>query len=147
MVRNAHQPEPLDEGDGTMKTSDIDGVLQTFRRDLPNTSKTAQAIDRGARLDEISECAEEEGVHQLAAILFEAQQEEGQPRDEQPATLEQVVRERLATFREDLPDGSETAKAIDRKAPLGEISERAQAEGLNELAAVLFEAQQEHARA
>lgn len=130
-----------------MKTSDIDSVLQTFRRDLPGNSKTAQAIDRGAALEEISECAEAEGVHQLAAILFEAQQEEGQCREEKGASLEQVVRERLATFREDLPDGSATAKAIDRKAPLGEISEQAQAEGLNELAAVLFEVQQERARA
>ncbi len=130
-----------------MKTSDIDSVLQTFRRDLPNNSKTAQAIDRGAPIAEISECAEEDGVHQLAAVLFEAQQEDGQSRPDKAASLEEVVRERLATFREDLPDGSETAKAIDRKAPLGEISERAQAEGLNELAAVLFEAQQEHARA
>lgn len=110
-------------------------------------SKTAQAIDRGAALEEISECAEGEGVHQLAAILFEAQQEEGQSREEKGASLEQVVRERLATFREDLPDGSATAKAIDRKAPLVEISEQAQAEGLNELAAVLFEVQQERARA
>lgn len=130
-----------------MKTSDIDSVLQTFRRDLPGNSKTAQAIDRGAALEEISECAEGEGVHQLAAILFEAQQEEGQCREEKGASLEQVVRERLATFREDLPDGSATAKAIDRKAPLVEISEQAQAEGLNELAAVLFEVQQERARA
>ena len=130
-----------------MKTSDIDSLLQTFRRDLPNNSKTAQAIDRGAPIGEISECAEGEGVHQLAAVLFEAQQEDGQSRPEKAASLEEVVRERLVTFREDLPDGSETAKAIDRKAPLGEISERAQAEGLNELAAVLFEAQQEHARA
>lgn len=130
-----------------MKTSDIDSVLQTFRRDLPNNSKTAQAIDRGAPIDEISEYAEEEGVHQLAAVLFEAQQEESQTREEAAASLEEVVRERLAAFREDLPDGSETAKAIDRKAALGEISEHAQAEGLNEIAAVLFEAQQERSRA
>lgn len=130
-----------------MKTSDITAVLQNFRRDLPNDSKTAQAIDRGAPLAEISECAEEEGVHQLSAVLFEAQQEDAQARSERAPQLEDIVRERLASFRSDLPDGSETAKAIDRKAPLGEISEHAQAEGLNELAAVLFEAQQERARA
>lgn len=130
-----------------MKTTDIDTAVATFRRDLPNDSKTAQAIDRGAPLAEISECAEQEGVHQLAAVLFEAQQEDGQVRDEHAPSLEEVVRERLATFRADLPDGSATAKAIDNKAPLGEISEHAQAEGLNELAAVLFEAQQERAQA
>jgi hypothetical protein len=130
-----------------MKTTDIETVLQTFRRDLPKDSKTAQAIDRGAPLGEISECAEEEGVHQLAAVLFEVQQEDAQSRQERSPTLEDVVRERLATFRADLPNESETAKAIDRKAPLGEISEHAQEEGLNELAAVLFEAQQERSRA
>jgi hypothetical protein len=128
-----------------MKTSDIDAVLATFRRDLPKGSKTAQAIDRGAPLAEISECAEEEGVHQLAAVLFEAQQEDNQSRDERAPSLEEIVRERLATFRTDLPDGSATAKAIDSRAPLGEISEHAEAEELNELAAVLFEAQQERA--
>lgn len=130
-----------------MKHTDVEAVLATFRRDLPHSSKTAQAIDRGAPLAEISECAEDEGVHQLAAVLFEAQQEDGQARDERAPTLEAVVRERLATFRADLPDGSETARAIDREAPLGEISEHAQAEGLNELAAILFAAQQEHAHA
>lgn len=130
-----------------MKTTDIDTVLATFRRDLPNGSRTAQAIDRGAPLAEISEHAEADGVHQLAAVLFEAQQEDGQHREDRAPTLEDVVRERLATFRADLPDASETAKAIDRKAPLGEISGCAQSEGLNELAAVLFEAQQEHVRA
>ncbi len=129
-----------------MKNTDIATVLQTFRRDLPNDSRTAKAIDGGAPLAEISECAEADGVHQLAAVLFEAQQEDGQAREDRAPTLEDMVRERLANFRADLPDGSETAKAIDRKAPLGEISEHAQAEGLNELAAVLFEAQQERAQ-
>lgn len=130
-----------------MKAKDINSVLQTFRRDLPDDSQTAQAIDRGAPLAEISECAEQEGVHQLSAVLFEAQQEESQGRRDGPFSLEGVVRERLATYRADLPDASKTAKAIDSGAPLGEISEAAEAEGLHELAAILFEAQQQRAHA
>lgn len=128
-----------------MKAKDIKNVLQTFRRDLPNDSQTAQAIDRGASLGEISECAEQDGVHQLSAILFEAQQEDSQDRHDSPLSLEAVVRERLTTFRTDLPDSSRTAKAIDSDASLGEITEAAEAEGLHELAAILFEAQQQRA--
>lgn len=133
--------------DRTMKAKDINSVLQSFRRDLPSDSETAQAIDRDASLAEISECAEQEGVHQLSAVLFEAQQEDAQDRKDGPFSLETVVRERLATYRADLPDSSRTAKAIDGGAPLGEISECAEAEGLHELTAVLFEAQQQRAHA
>lgn len=35
----------------------------------------AAAIDRGASWEEISACAEAEGVHQLAAALFNPEQE------------------------------------------------------------------------
>ena len=58
-----------------MEMKNIDSILQSFRYDLPNTSKTAQAIDQGSSIQEISECAEEEGLHELATILFEAEQE------------------------------------------------------------------------
>ncbi|MDS4058402.1 MAG: hypothetical protein RKP73_07505 [Candidatus Contendobacter sp.] len=50
-------------------------MLRSFREDLPRSSKTAAAIDQGARLEEISELAEEEGLHKLASVLFEAEQE------------------------------------------------------------------------
>ena len=49
----------------------------------------------------------------------------------------------LQSFREDLPDRSPTAIAIDGGAPLADISNHAQAEGLHEIVTVLFEAQQE----
>ena len=49
--------------------------IHSFRANLPDNSRTAQAIDRGAKWEEISECAEEEGLHELASILFEAEQE------------------------------------------------------------------------
>ncbi len=59
-----------------METSDIQQILQSFRDNLPNQSKTAQAIDRGASLEEISACAEGEGLHEFASMLFEAEQEQ-----------------------------------------------------------------------
>ena len=129
-----------------MLTIDIDVVLRAFRCNLPDGSATAKAIDAGAPLAEISECAEEEGVHQLAAILFEAQQEELSEAAVIPADLASVMRERMESLRVDLPNASKTAKAIDREAPWEEISACAEQEGLHEIAAVLFEAQQEKLR-
>jgi hypothetical protein len=129
-----------------MEMKNIDSILQSFRHDLPNTSKTAQAIDRGASIQEISEYAEEEGLHQLATILFEAQQEELR---EATAPLEDLVtlaRERIRNFRANIPDDSKTAQAIDRSATWEEISECAEEEGLHELATILFEAEQEQLR-
>ena len=129
-----------------MEMKNIDSIVQSFRYDLPNTSKTAQAIDRGASIQEISECAEEEGLHQLATILFEAQQEELR---ESTAPLEDLVtlaRERIRNFRANIPDNSKTAQAIDRGATWEEISECAEEEGLHELATILFEAEQEQLR-
>src|SRR5512143_1889378 len=109
-----------------MEMKNIDSILQSFRNDLPNTSKTAQAIDRGASIEEISEYAEEEGLHQLASILFEAEQEELRESAEPSEDLVSLARERIRTFRANLPDGSKTAQAIDRGAPWEEISECAE---------------------
>ena len=58
-----------------MEMKNIAQLLQSFRSDLPDGSKTAAAIDRGASWEEISELAEEEGLHQIASVLFEAEQE------------------------------------------------------------------------
>ena len=44
-------------------------------RDLPPTSRTAKLIASAARLEEISEAAEEEGLVSIAAMLVEAEQE------------------------------------------------------------------------
>ena len=126
-----------------MEMKNIDSILQSFRNDLPNTSKTAQAIDRGASIEEISECAEEEGLHQLASILFEAEQEELRESTQPAEDLVSLARERIKSFRANLPDNSRTAQAIDRGAKWEEISECAEEEGLHELASILFEAEQE----
>lgn len=129
-----------------MEMRNLDSILQSFRHDLPNDSKTAKAIDQSASLSEISECAEEEGLHQLASILFEAQQEELRDSKEVEPSLVDLARERIRHFRTNLPETSQTAQAIDRGANWVEISECAQQEGLNELASVLFEAEQERIR-
>ena len=124
----------------------IDQILRSFRHDLPNDSKTAQAIDRGASLTEISECAEEEGLHQLASILFEAQQEELRESSQPVEDLATLTKNIIRHFRPNLPDHSKTAQAIDRGATWEEISECAEEEGIHELATILFEAEQERLR-
>ncbi|MFO7642341.1 MAG: hypothetical protein R6X17_14095 [Candidatus Competibacteraceae bacterium] len=125
----------------------IDQLLRSFRDELPNNSRTAAAIDRGASWEEISELAEEEGLHKLASVLFEAEQEalrEGLEPVEDAAT---ATDEFIHASRQDLPEGSRTAAAIDRGASWEEISELAEEEGLHQIASVLFEAEQEQLRA
>ncbi len=129
-----------------MEMKNIAQLLQSFRSDLPDGSKTAAAIDRNAGLEEISELAEGEGLHKLASVLFEAEQEALRSGS---ATLEDAA---VATdtfireARQDLPAGSKTAAAIDRGASWEEISELAEEEGLHQIASVLFEAEQERLR-
>ena len=50
--------------------------IQGFRRRLPHGSQTAAAIDRGASWEEISECAEAEGIHKFAAALLNPEREQ-----------------------------------------------------------------------
>ena len=129
-----------------MEMNRLNGIIQSARKDLPNSSKTAVAIDQGASLEEISECAEEEGLHDLASVLFEAEQEALRKlpkRSEDNTVNTQVL---LHDFRRGLPANSRTAVAIDQGASLEEISECAEEEGLHELAAILFEAEQESLR-
>ena len=121
-------------------------ILQAFRHDLPDSSATARAIDRGALLEEISQAAALERVHQLAAILFEAEQEEAHPTLDREIDLETLINNQIRGLRNKLPDESKTAKAIDRGATWAEISESAQEEGLGNMGAMLFEAEQEEAR-
>lgn len=124
----------------------IGQMLRSFRDDLPSNSRTAAAIDRNASLEEISGLAEEEGLHKLASVLFEAEQEALRDGSE---TVEDAI-EATETFlhgaRKDLPEGSRTAAAIDRGASWEEISELAEEEGLHQIASVLFEAEQEQLR-
>jgi hypothetical protein len=67
------------EGDAPPPTEDIVSVardhVMALRKQLPDTSKTAAAIDRGAPWMEIAQCATEEGHHELAGFLFEAEQQ------------------------------------------------------------------------
>jgi hypothetical protein len=121
----------------------LSAVLQAFRRNLPNTSLTAQAIDRGALLEEISQVAALERVHQLATILFEAEQEAAKAKPATEIDFESAINKQIRQLRSDLPDTSKTGKAIDRGATWAEISAAAQEEGLGNLAATLFEAEQE----
>ncbi len=50
--------------------------LREFRHELPADCETSRLIDAGARLEEISEAAQKEGLTSLASMLFEAEQEE-----------------------------------------------------------------------
>lgn len=121
----------------------LHSLLQTYRAALPNSSLTAQAIDRGALLEEISQLATAERIHQLAAVLCEAEQEEATAAVEQELDLEARIDQQIRMLRGELPDGSRTAEAIDRHASWGEICECASEEGLTGLSALLFEADQE----
>jgi vacuolar-type H+-ATPase catalytic subunit A/Vma1 len=121
-------------------------VLQAFRRDLPNQSLTAQAIDRGALLEEISQVAAMERIHQLATVLFEAEQEELQDKPDREIDLRTLIDGQIRQLRAQLPNDSKTAKAIDRRATWEEISEAAEEEGLGNFAGTLFEAEQEQDR-
>ncbi|HEX5804565.1 MAG TPA: hypothetical protein VFY24_16220 [Azospira sp.] len=77
--------EACEEGGGNNARLDsVDAVapavgerLRQFREQLPPGCATARLIDAGARLDEISEAAEQEGLTSLAAMLVEAEQEQG----------------------------------------------------------------------
>ena len=72
------EQEALREGSAAVEDPAIatDAFIQSIRGELPDGGKTAAAIDRGASWEEISELAEEEGLHQLASALFEAEQEQ-----------------------------------------------------------------------
>jgi hypothetical protein len=129
-----------------MEMKNIDQLLRSFRDELPNNSKTAAAIDRGASWEEISELAEEEGLHKLASVLFEAEQEALREGLEIVEDAAAATDDFIQVSRQDLPAGSKTAAAIDRSASWEEISELAEEEGLHQLASVLFEAEQEQLR-
>jgi len=63
--------------DSDGKTLDsIRARLEEFRQDLPADSDTARLIDAAASLEEISEAATQEGLHSLAALLVESEQEQ-----------------------------------------------------------------------
>nr|VFK36984.1 MAG: hypothetical protein BECKSD772F_GA0070984_100819 [Candidatus Kentron sp. SD]VFK42010.1 MAG: hypothetical protein BECKSD772E_GA0070983_101312 [Candidatus Kentron sp. SD]VFK78111.1 MAG: hypothetical protein BECKSD772D_GA0070982_100718 [Candidatus Kentron sp. SD] len=77
--RFVHEEEEWVEGDkAALDTDIIDSTverIQELRKDLPDTSKTAKAIDEGAPWMEVSQLAEEENFHQVSNLLFEAEQQ------------------------------------------------------------------------
>lgn len=134
-----------------MKEINTKDILQSFRTDLPNDSKTARAIDAGSGIEEISVCATAEGLHALAGALFELLEEGGVQGDGGcvPAPGSPVLEgleNRIREFRKQLPTGSRTAAKIDQGASLEDISACAEEEGLFSFAAMLAEAEQEQLR-
>nr|VFJ99376.1 MAG: hypothetical protein BECKLFY1418A_GA0070994_109723 [Candidatus Kentron sp. LFY]VFJ99587.1 MAG: hypothetical protein BECKLFY1418B_GA0070995_11507 [Candidatus Kentron sp. LFY]VFK24271.1 MAG: hypothetical protein BECKLFY1418C_GA0070996_11732 [Candidatus Kentron sp. LFY] len=77
--RFVHEEEEWVEGDNAAEdTSIVDSTIQQIRqlrKTLPETSKTAKAIDEGAPWMEVSQLAEEEDLHQISNLLFEAEQQ------------------------------------------------------------------------
>ena len=56
--------------------SDVIGSrMEEVRKHLPDSCDTAAAIDRKAPWSEISQCAERDGLHEVAALILEAEQE------------------------------------------------------------------------
>ena len=53
----------------------IDEAMNLYLKELPEDSETAKAIRRGAALTEISQAAENEGLHYISASIFMAEEE------------------------------------------------------------------------
>jgi hypothetical protein len=49
--------------------------VQEIRKHLPNSCETAAAIDRSAPWSEVSQIAQRDGLHEIASLVFEAEQE------------------------------------------------------------------------
>jgi hypothetical protein len=130
-----------------MDTKTITDILQSFREDLPDHSQTAIAIDGGASLADISNHAQAEGLHEIATVLFEALQEALRDNPETTTDSRVATQAFIRDFRTRLPDGSDTAAAIDRGAPWEEISACAEAEGIHKFAAALLDPEQAQVRA
>jgi hypothetical protein len=119
----------------------IDEALKLYLRELPESSETAKAIREGAALSEVSQKAEKEGLHYISAAVFMAEEERFEDIDE--PEISNVVAARVQEIRKHLPDGCETAAAIDRSASWSEISQSAERDGLHEISSLVFEAEQE----
>lgn len=122
-----------------------DELLELYAKELPESSKTAAAIRRGAPWTDISQTAEKEGLHYISKAIFVAEEErlasEGAPAAAH--AIATVAEERIRNFRKHLPDSCDTAAAIDRKAPWSEIAQCAERDGLHEIASFIFEAEQQ----
>ena len=49
--------------------------IRELRKHLPHTCATAVAIDRNAPWSEIAQCAERDGLHEIASFIFQAEQQ------------------------------------------------------------------------
>lgn len=123
-------------------------IISTYRHMIPRNCKTAQAIERGASVEEICACATSEGLHDFASALFSADVEVAN-NDQGPITADETLLDDidsvLAEYEHRLPPNCETARLIKAGAQLELISQAAEAEGLEDLVALLFEAEQEQA--
>lgn len=121
-------------------------IIETYRHMIPTDCETARAIDRGASVEEICASATSDGLHDFAGALFSADIEVVQTNYgpiEADETLLDNIDQVLADYEHRLPPNCETVRLIKSGAQLELISEAAEAEGLHDLVAVLFEAEQE----
>lgn len=121
-------------------------IIETYRHMIPTDCETARAIDRGASVEEICASATSDGLHDFAGALFSADVEVVQTNHgpiEADETLLDNIDQVLADYEHRLPPNCETVRLIKSGAQLELISEAAEAEGLHDLVAVLFEAEQE----
>lgn len=114
-------------------------ILDESKGSVPVNSLTAIAIANNCEPASIAAFAVKDGLQALAASLFSAI-EVGESKAEKPLAC---VRSRLVEVYQGLPPNSETARLIASAARLEEISEAAQSEGLDSIAAMLAEAEQE----
>jgi len=121
-------------------------IIETWRPMIPRDCATARAIDRQAPVEEICAAATSDGLTDFAAALFSAEVEvvqTGHDPIERDESLLDSIGQALADYESRLPHDSQTARLIRAGARLELISEAAEAEGFGDLAAVLFEAEQE----
>ena len=120
----------------------IKRIIDEAKGSIPINSRTAMAIRNKCAPEGVAAFAVQDGLQALAASIFTAL-EVGDGVEEKPLAC---VRTRLVEAYQGLPPSSETAKLIANGARLEEISEAAQADGLNGIVAMLVEAEQEGER-
>ena len=124
----------------------LEQIVSTYRHIIPKDCETARAIERGASVEEICACATRDGLNDFASALFSADVEvahDDQGRIASDETLLDDIDSVLAEYEHQLPPNCETVRLIKAGAQLELISQAAQAEGLQDLVALLFEAEQE----
>jgi hypothetical protein len=87
-------------------------ALQLHLREFPLRGETAQAIREGAALCEIAQSAEKEGLHYISTAVFMAEEDRLANLDE--PKVSSTIGAQVQEIRKHLPDGCETAAAIDR---------------------------------